>query len=421
MEKLNKRISIIFGVIVAIFICLALGNSHIETLNHQDHVIFRSGDDFMADYFNVQRYISERDPYYNEINTRSEHGYLPLSYLLILPLNNVCDYAHMSLEDCWHTPMALYTALLFLLISLFFFFDSLYRLNNKKGWKIYNTFLLLFTSLFLFSIERGNEIFISAAGINYFLAYYDTESKWKRIFALFCLCFAAVLKVYPVLFGILLLQDKRYKDIAFCVVTGLILTFVPFFFFKHGLSSIPHIFENIHIHTETYSTPSTEYQFGIHALCKEITYAIYYLHPDSISDHSANLVNTFAQVTSALLALISLVLAFFERRRWLQLGLIAMVIMVYPFHSIFYCALYLLPMMILFLSKEECTKIDYVIAGLLVVIMNPIQFVVEPISLTPVIANICTIILWILFIVYSGKGLYEKRKNALKVKAVNNK
>lgn len=410
MEKLNKRISIVFAVFVAIFIGLAVGHCSIEPLNHQECVVFRAGEDFMADFFNVQRYIADRDPYFNEINTRSEHGYLPLSYLLLVPFNSLCDYAHMSLEDCWHSPIAVYSAIVFLIISLFFFFDSLFRLNSKKGWRIYNTFLLLFTALFLHTIERGNEIFISAACINYFLAFYNADNVWTRRLGLFCLCFAAVLKVYPVLFGVLLLQDKRYKDIAFCVVTGLLLAFVPFLFFKHGFANIPRLIGNLQVNTVTYSTiPSTEYKSGIHALCNGITYAVNYLQPGTIADSVVSCINSIAKVVTALLSIISIVLALFEKRRWLQVGLIALAVMLYPFHSLYYTTLYLLPMVVFFLSKEDCTKTDYVIAVLICLIMSPIQIVIPPITLTPILANIFTIILWFLLIGLSAKGILKQQ------------
>ncbi len=410
MEKLNKRVSIIFAILVAVFIGLAVGGCPIEPLNHQEYVIFKSGNDFMADFFNVQRYIAERDPYYNEINTRSEHGYLPLSYLLLVPMNNLCDYAHMSLEDCWHNPIAVYSAIVFLVLSLFFFFDSFLRLNSKKGWRTYNTFLLLFTALFLYTIERGNEIFISAACINYFLAFYDADNVWKRRLGLVCLCTAAVLKVHPVLFGILLLQDKRYKDIAFCIVTGLILTFVPFLFFKHGIC-LPRMIENIQVGIATYSTiPSTEFKSGIYALLNGITYAANYLQPGTFSDAAVSIIGTTAKGITIVLSLLSLVLAYFEKRRWLQVGLIAMIVMLYPFHSMFYTTMYLLPMVILFLNKEDVTQMDYVIAILLCLMMSPIQIVFPPITLTPILANIFTIVLWIILIIYSGKGILKKQK-----------
>ena len=406
MERLNKQISILFAVFVAVFIGLAAFHCPIESLDRQEYVFFRAGQDFMADFFNIERGLADWDPYFNELNG----SYLPLGYLLLMPFNPLCDYGHMSLEDCWHSPLAIFYATLFLILSLFLFFDSLSRLNSKKGWHTYNTLLLLFTFIFLFAIERGNEIFLAATGINYFLAYYDTDDVWKRRFSLFCLCFAAVLKIYPVLFGILLLQDKRYKDIAFCIVTGLILTFVPFLFFKHGLANIPRLFENIHTYTDLYHEPTTEYEFGIHMLGNGITYAVNYLHPGTISDSVVEGVSMTTKVLTALLSILSLVLVFLEKRRWMQVGLIALVIMMYPSHSVFYCGLYLIPMMVLFLSKEECTKTDYSIAILLCLIMNPIQVIVSPITLTAILANIFSIILWILLIVHSITGIFKKQQ-----------
>ena len=67
-----------------------------------------------------------------------------------------------------------------------------------------------------------------------------------------------------------------------------------------------------------------------------------------------------------------------------------------------------MPMIILFLGKKECEKIDYWIAGLICLIMNPIQIVFEPITLTPIIANISGIILWIVLIVHSGNEVWKK-------------
>lgn len=406
MEKLNKRISIFFAVLVAIFIALAVGHTPVEVLNHQDYVIFDAGADFIADFFNIERGLADRDPYFNELNG----SYLPLSYLLLLPFNALCDYSHISLEECECSPIAVFSAIVFMILSLFFFFDSLHRLNSKQKWHTYNTFLLLFSFLFLFSVERGNEIFFAAAGVNYFLTYYDTDDEWKRRFGLLCLCIAAVLKVYPVLFGILLLQDKRYKDIVFCVVTGLLLAFVPFLFFKHGLANIPRLIENLHTYVNLYNTPSTEYKYGIHALCNGITFAVDYLFPGTIADSVVWSIDLTTKILTALLTLFCLVLAFLEKRRWIQVGLIALAIMMYPSHSAFYNGLYLIPMIVLFLSKEDCTKVDYSIAILLCLIMNPIQLVVPPVTLTPILANIFTIVLWILLLVHSTKGILKQHR-----------
>lgn len=411
MQKLNIKISVIFAVLVAIFVYLSIGHSPIKPLNHQDHVVFYACGDFMADFFNVQRYIAERDPYFNEINGQSEKVYLPIAYCLLLPFNSLCDYANMSLQDCWDSNISVFSAVFFLLLSLFFLFDSLYRLNSKKGWRAFNTFLLLFSSIFLFSIERGNLIILTVAGINYFLAFYDSESIWLRRIGLFCLCMAAVLKIYPVVFGVLLLADRRYKDIAFCVVCGLVLAFVPFLFFKHGLSNVPRLIENVRVNSLVYGPHLTNYKLGIPVLCYKLAHGI------GVSSHLVNVLVSGTKLLSALLALISVILAFFEKRRWMQIGLITLVVMLYPVNAQFYCGMYLLPFVMVFLNREEEAKwVDYVIAILLCLFMNPIQVFFHSTNLSTLFTNTCSIVLWMVLIIYSGIDICRK----IACKKINN-
>lgn len=401
MRQLKYRITILFAVLVGCYLLLSVWHSPIDLLNHQENVLFRAGEDFQADFFNVQRYISENDPYFNEINGPSEKPYLPLCYLILKPFNHVCDYAHMSLEDCWHSPLAQLSAILFLLISLFFFFHSFLQLNRNKEWKTYHTFLLLFSSIFLFTIERGNLIILTVAFINYFLAYYDSKNVWKYRVGLLCLCLAAVMKIYPVLLGLLLLKDKRYKDIALCASMGMILTFVPFLFFQHGFANVPRLFENIQANVEIYKASSHEYKFGIPALGQMAISAINDSSAGTLPGKSVACTMTILKIVSALLTIASLVLVFFEKRRWLQVALISMVLLMYPVNSGFYCGLYLLPMIVLFWNKQEYHRIDYMIAILLCLIMNPIQIVLNNTTFTPIIANISSIILWITLMIYS--------------------
>lgn len=407
MEKLNKRISIVFAILVTIFICLTAIGPKDNLFGHQEYVFFNGGNDLFADYFNVHRFIAEQDPYFNEMVS----NYLPLSYLLLMPLNQVCDYAHMTQDDCYTCNVAVISAVVFLIISLFFFFDSLNRLSNKQGWRIFNTFLLLFSSIFLYSIERGNMVFLAAAGVNYFLVYYDAKTAWTRRFGLSCLCIAAVLKIFPVLFGILLLRDKRYRDIAFCIITGLILTFLPFLYFEHGFGNIPRLIDELRAHMAIAALPDTVYKFGIHSLTQMIIFAINYLNPGQIVAPTIAMWTIGTKVLTAILACVSLVLAFLEKQRWMQIGLIAMVIMLFPTDSYFYSGLYLIPMIVLFLNKRELNKMDYVVAVLLCLIMNPVQLVYGPVSLSAVIINIFSIILWILLIVYSSINTFGKTKH----------
>lgn len=64
-----------------------------------------------------------------------------------------------------------------------------------------------------------------------------------RELALICLACAAAMKLYPALFGLLLLSDKKYKEAVRAVIYGIVLLVVPFFFMG-GVGQIPQMLKN---------------------------------------------------------------------------------------------------------------------------------------------------------------------------------
>lgn len=397
MNSVLFKCRILFSILVIAFLCFLLsGSNAVELLNHQDVVFFKSCEDFLGDFFNVQRYISENDPYFNTINGQSEKPYLPICYLLMMPFNNICDYKNMSLQDCWADHKAVMSAVVFLLLSLFFFFDSLRRLNIEKKLRFIDVFLLLFSSVFLYTIERGNLIILAVASINYFLAFYISDKKWIRRLGLFFLCLAASIKVYPALFGILLLKDKRYKDILFCICCGLILSIVPFLYFEHGLGNIPQLIDNLRVNSEIYGD-SIRYQFGTRSIGAIIAKII------NGSDSVTNVVLVCLKILTIVMAFLSVICAFVENRKWVQVALLTMTVMLFPTNSYFYSGMYLFAFITLFMNKTDCdNKGDIIVAALLCLIMNPFQIVLGEISVTSVFANLWSIILWCFMILYSG-------------------
>jgi hypothetical protein len=85
---------------------------------------------------------------------------------------------------------------------------------------------------------RG-EYYLLRRGLHFFVCFYGSEDKTKRLLAALALACAAVLKVHPVLFGLLYLPQKRYKDAFLSAIFTLILGFGPFFFLKG------HFFDNL--------------------------------------------------------------------------------------------------------------------------------------------------------------------------------
>lgn len=96
----------------------------------------------------------------------------------------------------------------------------------------------------LYSFERGNIIVISAIGILFFVLYKDSSNRNAGELALIALAVAAGLKVYPAVFGILLLADKQYKKAVRALIYGILAFFLPFLAFEEGFGAIGQFFSH---------------------------------------------------------------------------------------------------------------------------------------------------------------------------------
>lgn len=399
MNRLNFSFVVIMIVLIGLFGLFLLYPPSIPILASQKSVVFHEGGDWLADFFNVLRYISDESGYYfSKINEADGHSGFPLSIAILYPFTLLVDYTGMSLQDCWVSKGAVFSCIMFLVVLLFFFWDSLRRLCDKYGVKKYNLVIFLFSSVFIFSVERANSIFITAALINYFLVYYDSEIKGQRYFSLLCICLSAVLKGYPVFFGLLLLKEKRFKDIGLCIIISLLLAFVPFLFMDGGFDNLAKMIENTGYNNDSYLHNSA-YMFGMHKLvylvCRSVN-----LNPLSIDT-----IISATRVIEVVLVLFTVLLVVVEDRKWKQILLIACAVILFPSNSGFYCGLYLFPAILIFFSDRKAEVLDYFIMILLCLVINPFQIVLPYMGkcfyLTSLMSNFCVGILWILLIITS--------------------
>lgn len=87
-----------------------------------------------------------------------------------------------------------------------------------KGNDIINTLLiasLILSGPMLFLLERGNILLIVIAFTMLFCALYDSENKYLRYIGYVSLAIAAAIKIYPAVFGLLLIKRRRCKASAF--------------------------------------------------------------------------------------------------------------------------------------------------------------------------------------------------------------
>lgn len=92
--------------------------------------------------------------------------------------------------------------------------------------------LLMCSYPFWLAIERGNMSLLVLLLLMYAMCLKDSGKKWEREAALVLFASASALKLYPAVFGMLYLLDKRYKEAGRLVIYGIFLFFFPFVFFQ---------------------------------------------------------------------------------------------------------------------------------------------------------------------------------------------
>ncbi len=231
-----------FSAIVYLIICLALGNEHFSD------IFFRGGKDFFMDFFNSIRDAAQGSGVY------SERGviYPPMANLIFLILSRFTpsDYNASSFEA--RTQWSQYVpCLILVLISisvctvLLFALVQRFQGEGASSKTLLTSAAIMISVPMLYLLERGNILVLCLAALLVYAITFNSESKYKREIGLIALAFAFSLKLYPVVFGWLLITTKRYKDAIRCAVYGALMIIIPSFFFGGPLFCAKYLFSNI--------------------------------------------------------------------------------------------------------------------------------------------------------------------------------
>lgn len=217
----------------------------------------------LSDMGQLLGYALAENPYTEGYSTM----YLPLCFLLIKPFALICagrnEFSVISEIDVdspqkyqqilqynygvLHTPQFWIAAVSFYLIFITLCGIVLYKIVK---WENRNNFILFYLAVvmsgpFAFGIFRGTNLFQGLLFVLLFLWLYRSPVKWQREIALVCLATAGVLKLYPLLFGALLLKEKRFFESVRVAVYFFILAILPFAFYENPLSTMKAYLINI--------------------------------------------------------------------------------------------------------------------------------------------------------------------------------
>lgn len=117
---------------------------------------------------------------------------------------------------------------------------------GRSAWPV----LLALTMPFLFNLERGNPVWLSALYVAVFLAWWDDKTEWKRLLAAAALAAAGSLKIAPFVLGLLYLTKWRWRPVLLCASLSIVFLLVPWFFVPDGFGGLPVMIRNAAEHAQ---------------------------------------------------------------------------------------------------------------------------------------------------------------------------
>ncbi len=367
--------------------------SHGELLFRSFH---NDSNDTFMDFFNSLQY--ERHPYEAKVI------YPPLANLFYYIIHafipeDIFSQGRVAIRD---SQIGRILIVLYMLITIFLLFLAIVKVDRKSSnnMQMLIFFTLMFSAPILYTIERANLIIVSLIFMMFFCAYYESDNKVLKHFAFLSLAIAASIKIYPTIFGLLLIRDKRWKDTFICIIYGVLVFFLPFIFFG-GLKSFGLMIDNIANCGSEMLTNGEGWKLSILSICNY--FSVWFTGAIG----SYNLVATILKVICFIGGcLILLFVKYNEKWKLYMIPTLMMVML--PDFSYVYSAIFLIIPLLYFLNTDTIFKkfdIVYIVLFLFVLlpfveknldIFTPFQQDIYPLNLSTLVESLACLLFMIL-------------------------
>lgn len=195
-----------------------------------------------------------------------------------------------------------------------------------------------------------------------YLYGYNSDKTLIKHLSFICLSIAAAFKIYPTIFGFLLLKEKRWKDAVICIAYGVSIFILPIVFLG-GFSKFPLFINNILNATKSEGlSHSRRIQLSIANLFNII---VKYTKIEDIK-HFASI------ATIIVLALGIIVLLFADyREKWKVMAIPTTLMISIPSFSYIYSMAYIAIPLIYFLDNKEFSRKDKNYLSLFILMLAP--------------------------------------------------
>lgn len=355
LDSVKKYYCILGFILIFIFIASILV-SHGATIKNYFHAYPQ---DHFQDFFNSMYDTIGRHPYQNGVI------YPPLCYAIYLVCLRFIPIEQLGVSSMnlriYQGPML---SFMFYSLITFLLFIFLFLKLKKGSTKEKYTFLTLFifSTPFLFEFERANIIFLALILLMIFFVYKDSNNKLMKEISLISLAASAAIKIYPAIFGLILLKEKRYKEIGRVIIYGILLFMLPFLLFG-GFQTIVTFYNNL---------TNTTAMFSENIYMHKLNFNAYFDFLTRIFSLQNTLFPIFGKILYIFLILISCINSLITKSNWKRVLLLTLLMIGIPNISFTYTAIFLLiPIVMFFDDDEKKKKIDYIYLILFALIMFP--------------------------------------------------
>ncbi len=372
-----KAITVI-GFTVSVFYHYIL--SSYASLNYYPFNTFLfSPSDRFNDFYNIFRATRNLNPYASPVSV-----YFPFTFILMYLLSAMTLFVRQLAFAVFIFIFIRYT-----LSYIYRRMPSSDELNRKL-----NTFIFTFMSYpFLFSLDRGNIECLLFIFLALFLYYYQKDDDLKSILFL---SLAIAMKLYPAVYAVLFLADKKYKNILLTAVITALLTLISASILEGGIiNSFSGLKNNLNMFREAYimSDHGLQHNTSIYGTLK------------IIFSRCCPILLPFLNYYTALALLVCLLITIYivlkKDALWKKFTLLVFITLLLPQVSYDYKLIHLFIPLMMFVNHDEPSKFDLSFSILFGLLLIPKDYyiIAKDISVAVLInpalmIMIASIILW---------------------------
>lgn len=370
-NRLIYLVAILVAILANYIVCIVYNARLFESF-----LFFNFHDSFM-DYFNCLYGYNAGNPFANEASTNypalAVLFYKLISYGIPVDMQSISPADLKQYQFPWMI-LIVYTVLLLAICRVVL----QYKMQMSSLERIVLELILILSYPVMYAIERGNVINVAFVLTLFFIAYYEDENKILRELAYVALALAAALKLYPAVFGLMLIKRKKIKESIKLVIYGGVGLIVPFVYFG-GFSAVVVWLKGLLGFANTVAggmevaqEPVASLLYGYNYSLKNIFQVFHYLLTGDFA------LGRFGGVCLVIYVLI-LLTAFFTKEKWKELLCYAILIIIVPSFSSSYVTLFLIIPFLVYLNTMTVENkknkgeqiIKYIFAILMAAILIP--------------------------------------------------